>query len=155
MASLFEELKALVAALNAANVPYALCGGLALAVHGLPRTTVDIDLLAPPESVERILELAALQGFTLRATPMGFKQGTVQVRRVSKPRGPDQEVLILDVLPVTGALQPVWDSREQTDWEDGKIWVVSREGLIQMKSMRANGWDIEDIARLRGSTGQG
>lgn len=42
---LYDELKDLVSALHAHEIPYALCGGLALAVHGIPRSTIDIDLM--------------------------------------------------------------------------------------------------------------
>jgi hypothetical protein len=55
MVSLYDELKALVAALNEEGVPYALCGGLAMAVHGFVRATEDIDLLVRPSDVERIV----------------------------------------------------------------------------------------------------
>ncbi len=148
--SLFDEFKALVAELNAADVPYALCGGLAMAVHGFPRATVDIDLLTPPNCAERILEIGVRQGFTLPATTLQFKQG-VQVKRISKPRGPDQEVLVLDVLLVVPLLQAAWEGRQQIEWEGDTIWVVSRQGLIQMKSFRASGVDVEDVANLRAS----
>jgi hypothetical protein len=42
---LFEELRALLEALRRENLPYALCGGLAVAVYGITRATEDIDLL--------------------------------------------------------------------------------------------------------------
>lgn len=150
MASLYEELKALVGALNAADVPYALCGGLAMAVHGFPRATVDIDFLAPPESAERILEVGMRQGFTVPPMTLQFKEG-VRVRRISKPRGPDEEVIVLDVLLAYPPLQTAWERREQVDWEGGRIWIVSREGLVQMKSLRGSGIDVEDVAKLRTS----
>jgi hypothetical protein len=51
---LIAELEALVSALDAEKVEYALCGGLALAVHGYPRATKDIDLLVRADSTERI-----------------------------------------------------------------------------------------------------
>ena len=154
MVSLYEELKALVAALNQENVPYALCGGLAMAVHGFPRATVDIDFLTPPGSAERILEIGLRLGFTLPTVTLQFKQG-VQVKRISKPRGPDQEVLVLDVLLVSPALQAAWEGREQIELESDTIWVVSREGLVQMKSLRASGIDIDDVAKLRASRRSG
>ena len=44
MLDLLEELKNVLARLEQDGVPYALCGGLAMAVHGYPRATVDIDL---------------------------------------------------------------------------------------------------------------
>jgi hypothetical protein len=47
----FLEIKNLTAALDAAGVDYALCGGVALAIHGVPRATQDIDLLVRPEDL--------------------------------------------------------------------------------------------------------
>jgi hypothetical protein len=38
------ELLSILEALDAADTSYALCGGLALAVHGHPRFTKDIEL---------------------------------------------------------------------------------------------------------------
>jgi hypothetical protein len=43
---LFAEVVALAAALEAAALDYAICGGVALAIHGAPRATMDIDLMA-------------------------------------------------------------------------------------------------------------
>ncbi len=83
MLDLLEELRNIIARVDAAGLPYALCGGLAMAVHGNPRATVDIDLL----------------------------------------------VLV-----------------------EGKITVVSRDGLIALKSLRGSGLDQDDIKHLRGET---
>jgi hypothetical protein len=44
---LYDELRSLVAALDRQHVDYAICGGIALALHGYPRFTKDIDLLSP------------------------------------------------------------------------------------------------------------
>ena len=52
---LAAELAAIVAALDEAGIPYALCGGLAVAVHGHARATQYIDLLVLPEDVGRIV----------------------------------------------------------------------------------------------------
>ena len=57
---LIAELEQLVDALHADAAEYALCGGLALAVHGHPRATKDIDLLVRAEAVlDAHLEAAA------------------------------------------------------------------------------------------------
>ena len=42
---LYAELRRIVAALDAAGVPYALAGGLAVSIYTTPRATEDIDLL--------------------------------------------------------------------------------------------------------------
>ncbi len=41
---LYQELRSLIIQLNRREIPYALCGGLSLAVYGIPRATLDIDL---------------------------------------------------------------------------------------------------------------
>jgi hypothetical protein len=45
-------LDAVIDALNAGNVGYALCGGLAVNLHGHARATRDIDLLVPEQQLD-------------------------------------------------------------------------------------------------------
>ena len=54
---LFRELTSLLSALDEEGIDYALCGGLAMAVHGYPRATVDIDLLILAKDAESRKEL--------------------------------------------------------------------------------------------------
>ncbi len=63
--NLEAELEALADALNADGVDFAICGGIAVTIHGAPRFTKDIDLLVPPEAVGRVKEVAARLGFTV------------------------------------------------------------------------------------------
>ena len=148
MASLYEELKALVAALNEEQVPYALCGGLAMGVHGFVRATVDIDLLVQRGDLERILSIASRMGYTVRSKPMVFEGGSMEIHRVVKVLGEDEDPLLLDLLLVTPALEGVWQGREWKEWDEGALWVVSREGLIRLKSGRGSNVDLEDMRRL-------
>ena len=52
MSELTNELFSLVDCLTAAGIDYAVCGGLAVALHGYPRATRDIDLLIDRNSLE-------------------------------------------------------------------------------------------------------
>ncbi|MGH9601222.1 MAG: hypothetical protein ACRD24_02435 [Terriglobales bacterium] len=148
MVSLYEELKNLVADLNRASVPYALCGGIAMAVYGFVRATEDIDLLVQRGDLDRIFAIAAAHGYSARSQPMTFEHGNIEIQRVVKRLGADEDPLMLDLLVVTPALQEVWESREVREWPEGAICVVSRQGLIRLKSGRASGIDLEDIANL-------
>jgi len=56
-------------------VDYALCGGVALAIHGVPRATQDIDLLVRPEDLSRLREVARMCGFVFESFPMDFASG--------------------------------------------------------------------------------
>jgi hypothetical protein len=146
---LLEELKQVIGSLDRAGVPYALCGGLAMAVHGYPRATVDIDILVLAEDQAKVERAAELLGFTIHARPMHFRGGEVEIRRVSKVVDSGQ-ILSLDLLLVTDAVRPAWDGRQTMEWDFGKICVVSREGLVTLKSLRGSGLDQDDIKRLRG-----
>jgi hypothetical protein len=151
MLDLLEELRNVIAHIDDAGVPYALCGGLAMAVHGYPRATVDIDLLVMVDDVARVDAAVRPLGFVVPAEPMTFQGGVVEIRRVSKIHASGQ-VLSLDLLLVTTPLQSVWEGRETMEWDFGKISVVSRDGLISLKSLRGSGLDQDDIKRLRGTS---
>jgi hypothetical protein len=142
------ELRGIVEAFDSAALPYALCGGLALAVHGHPRATVDIDLLVRQDAVGRATDLAVTLGFTFRARPMLFRNGAVPIHRVTKIDAADGETLMLDLLVVTALTEDVWTSRETVDWSGRQIAVVSREGLIALKRLRSSAQDLADIAVL-------
>lgn len=144
---LFDETRQLLLALEAAQVPYALCGALAVAVHGAPRHTADIDILTDGPSVGAIVDIARGRGFTFGAAPMAFSDG-VEVHRWSKVR--DGEVLTLDLMVVSPTYQRVWETRERVPLAGATVSVVSREGLIQMKLIAARPKDLMDVENLRG-----
>jgi hypothetical protein len=143
---LYTELRALVQAFDDAGIDYALCGGLALAVHGVPRATRDIDLLAQPADLDRIREVARGCGFTIEALPMHFSSSGLSVQRFSKLGG--AHPLMLDILLVNEALEPVWRARTRVAYEDGGVSVVSRQGLITLKLSAGRPQDLVDIQQL-------
>lgn len=65
-----EELNRLIESLNEEHIPYALCGGMAFAVHGHPRFTQNLDLLIRETDLERMIEVAA-RGWVTRISPGG------------------------------------------------------------------------------------
>lgn len=97
---LLKELQNLVAALSQRGVDYAFCGAVALAIHGVPRATQDIDLLAEPKDLERIREVARSCGFIFEAMPMTFSSSGVSIIRFSKII--DKQPFMLDVLLAQG-----------------------------------------------------
>jgi len=144
--SLFEETTALLAELERRGVPYAVAGALALAIHGVPRATTDIDLLVRREALEAALAVASVRGFGVQALPMRFSDG-LEVQRTTKIEA--DEMLTLDFLLVNANLEPVWAGRERVLTGGGDVWVVSRAGLIEMKAWAGREQDLADIRRLR------
>jgi hypothetical protein len=148
MFDLYFEFRRLIAALDEERINYALCGGLAMAVYDHPRATVDIDILILSESLDLVIHVAAKLGYDIRGLDMTFSNDAIEIRRVSKIDPVSGQVLSLDLLLVTPAIQRIWNSRVEADWEDGTLSVVSRAGLIELKRLRASPQDVADIVAL-------
>jgi len=148
MLDLYEEFAVLIDALETASAQYAVCGGLAMAIHGLPRATVDVDLIAPMSAGEQVLDVARGLGYAIPAEPMTFAAGAVPIHRVTKIDSVLHDLLSLDLLLVTPATEGVWRTRVRVRWERGEVWVVSKQGLVTLKRLWGSGQDQDDIRRL-------
>ena len=85
MPNLFEEFRSVVRALGGARIPYAVCGGIAMSIHANPRATIDIDLLAPADAVETIVEALLPRGFVRREQmPTRLAVGEIVMHRLTK-----------------------------------------------------------------------
>jgi hypothetical protein len=151
MADVYTEFVAVVRALEDASIDYAICGALALAVHGAPRATKDIDLIARKEDEARIREVVARLGFTYAALPMEFSGSGIEVQRFTKIG--EGRPLMLDVLWVNPKLRSIWEGRQRLRWKDGMLSVVSPEGLITLKLTAGRPQDLVDIQSLTAAEG--
>lgn len=149
MFDLYYEFRLLIAALDEHKIDYALCGGLAMAVYDRARATVDIDVLILSESLDLVIPIATKLGYEIRGLDMTFSDGAIEIRRVSKIDRASGQVLSLDLLLVTPAIQGVWNSRVEADWDGGTLSVVSRQGLISLKRLRGSPQDTADIVALQ------
>jgi hypothetical protein len=152
---LFEEFRSVLSALHARSIDYAVCGGLAVAIHSRPRATLDIDLLVPRASLEPAKRAIRELGYAVEAGPMYFRNRAVEIHRLSKPDPGSGDLLSVDLLAVTPELDAAWETRERVRWEHGEVSVVSRTGLAAMKRLRGSGQDLDDIRELEGGDGEG
>jgi hypothetical protein len=146
-----DELKALTTKFDDQKIEYALCGGMAMGVHGFLRMTMDIDFIILPQALEPVLGIANSLGYTIRGKDLSFKNGAVEIRRVSKIYSESGDILPLDFLLVTPAIEKMWESRMSADWEGGRLSVLTREALIELKKLRGSAQDLADIERLLGA----
>jgi len=147
MSSLLGEFKSITEALNDAEIDYAICGGWAMAIHGLPRATIDIDLLLLSKDLDRVWHIVQGLGYDIEGLPLHF--GDVEIRRISKIDIERKRLFTIDFLLVTEALTDVWTGRQRVEWDEGDIWTVSREGLIRLKEIAGRDQDIVDIKKLK------
>lgn len=151
MLDIYEEFQRIVLALDEQGIDYAVCGGLAMAVHGFPRATIDIDLLVLAERLDEAKSVVRRLGYSIEAQPMTFSTGAVEIRRFSKIDSSDGDLLMVDFLLVTPQIAQAWATRIRVASTQGSVSVVSREGLIALKSFRKSAQDLADIERLKGS----
>ena len=151
---LIAELEVLIAGLQREGVEYALCGGLAVAIHGHARATMDIDLLIPADQLAAAIEVAAGAGFDVPARTMVFGRTSAtprEIQRVSKLDPQTSQLVALDLIVVGPGLADVWTERIVVPWRTTEITIVSRAGLATMKRLAGRPQDLADLAALEGT----
>ncbi|MEQ1824521.1 MAG: nucleotidyltransferase [Pirellula sp.] len=144
-----NELLQITHCLDDAGIDYALCGGLAVAAHGYPRVTKDIDLLIQEKNIDSSHKALAQIAYDLGSGLIPFDTGTDKERRlyrVSKADG--RELVTLDLLVVTPVFQEIWMTRELVEVGSKALKIVSRDGWIKMKRIAGRLQDLADIEAL-------
>lgn len=148
MTTLLDEFANITNALNEHRIDYAVCGGWAMAILGFPRATVDIDLLILSDDLEKAWNIAQSFGYDVKGLPLHFHNGAIEIRRISKIDKETKSLITIDFLLVTQALREVWENRKAFNWKQGKIFSVSKEGLIFLKKISGRLQDLADIERI-------
>jgi hypothetical protein len=148
MANIFDEFRELIHRLNVEGIEYAVCGGWAMAIHGVTRATIDIDLLVLTEDLDRAWKIAEEQGYSVEGLPLSFDSGLIEIRRISKIDAETKSLFTIDFLLVTDGLRDVWETREKIDWQDDQVFSVSRSGLKFMKRVSGRDKDLVDLRSL-------
>jgi hypothetical protein len=149
MLDIYDEFSSIITTLEQHSLEYAVCGGLAVALHGVERATLDIDLLILASSLDAVTEVVAPLGYSIKGLPMTFKGGAVEIRCISKIDPESGDLMRLDLLLVTPETEAVWQTKQQAEWDEGLLWVVSRDGLVKLKQLSGRPQDLADIARLQ------
>ena len=140
------DFKELLKLLNAHEAEFIIVGAYALAFHGVPRFTGDMDILVKPDSKNAEKILAALEEF-------GF--GSLDLT-LSDFQDPDK-VVQLGVAPVrvdfvtslTGlSWQEVFSGKVQGSYGDVPVYYLGRKELISNKKALGRKKDLADIEAL-------
>ncbi|MBT5709123.1 MAG: hypothetical protein HOI66_22615 [Verrucomicrobia bacterium] len=149
MVDLVGELNLIVNTLEESGLEYALCGDIAVAIHGYPRATRDIDFIIKPEDLPAIRQAIKHIGFTIDGGVMSLKEGTdheFRLWRVSRRAG--AEIFTIDFILVRSWLLDIWEQRQQFVLSDRTLTAVNLEGLRKMKTVGARPQDVADLDRL-------
>ncbi len=145
----------LIQALTTRNIPYALVGGYAVALHGAVRGTVDIDLVIQFKEGDFIETEQALHELGLEsrlplhgAQVYKFRKEYLENRNLIawnfyNPKKPSEQVDII-LTQNLSAIQVV-----TVQFHSFKIKIASIPDLIKMKQASGRPQDLADVESLR------
>jgi hypothetical protein len=136
----------MLSALSEAGVEYLVVGAYAMAVHGVPRATGDLDVWIRPSSDNATRAIAALRRFgaplqDLTASDL-CRPGTVFQIGVAPRR--------IDMLTAIDAVSfdEAWKARASIRVDDIEVWVIGRDALLKNKRATGRPRDRADAEQL-------
>jgi hypothetical protein len=136
----------MLSALSAAGAEYLVVGAHALAAHGLPRATGDLDVWvhSTPENARRVWRALEEFGAPLHdLTPEDLSRPEVVFQIGVPPRRID---LLTSITGVT--FDEAWDHRVTVEIEGASIPVLGRDELVRNKRAVGRTRDLADVEEL-------
>lgn len=133
--------------LNAHRVEFVIVGAYALAFHGAPRYTGDIDFLVRPteDTGQRLLDAIAAFGFpTAPVTPHDIVIG----RKVIQMGVPPVQIHVMSAIDGV-TWDEVWAGREQGRLGDLDVQFIGQAEFLKNKKAAGREKDLADIDALR------
>jgi hypothetical protein len=141
-----KDFKELLELFNVHKVKYLIVGGYALAYHGAPRYTGDIDLFVQPERENALCILRALDEFGFGS--IGLKEEDFQLpNKVVQLGYPPVRIDI--ITSISGvSWDQAYNGREKGAYGDVPVYYIGREDYIRNKRSSGRKKDLADIEAL-------
>ncbi len=144
-----SDFKEFLSLLNSKNVDYVIVGGYAVAFHGYPRFTGDIDVLIVPEkeNVEKLLDAIAAFGFaSLKLDISDFMEPQTVIQLGMPP-------LRIDMINSIDGIdnQTIFSDIKISDFDGMKIPFISLQNLKKNKASTGRLKDMADLESLGGA----
>ena len=146
MAKLQNDLREFIALLNSRAVEYLVVGGHAVAFHGHPRFTGDIDFLIRPTAANAVLLLDAIREFGFGSLPLTPEDFTTPERIVQLGRPPNR----IDILTSISGVEfdDAWKGRVPAKLDEEPVNFLGFDALIRNKTASGRDKDRSDVAKL-------
>jgi hypothetical protein len=141
-----KEWRQFIESLNSNGVEYLVVGAVALAYHGFPRFTGDLDVLVRNsidngKRLESALAEFGLAGLGLKAADFGDTYRVVQLGVA-----PNRIDLLTSLTGVT--FDEAWAGRVECEMDDTRFKLIGRESLIRNKRITGRAQDKADLEAL-------
>jgi hypothetical protein len=141
-----REFKEFIELLNAEKVEYLLVGAWALALHGCPRYTADMDIWIRPSSDNAQAIIRALRQFGFRSRPFTPEQFTDERKIFRFGLPPTQVDLVMAIAGVD--FSSAWEHREIVELEGVPVNVINRECFVKNKQAAGRLQDLADVEAI-------
>jgi hypothetical protein len=141
-----HEFKEFIKLLNAEKVEYLLVGAWALALHGCPRYTSDMDIWIRPSPDNAQAVIRALRQFGFPSRPFTPEQ-FLDERKVFRFGLPPMQVDL--TMAITGVdFASCYGQREIVELEGTPVNVIDRESFIKSKNAAGRLKDLADVEAI-------
>ncbi len=146
MAKLQADLKEFIELLSSHKVEYLIVGGHAVAFHGHPRYTGDIDFFIrmTPSNVQRLL--AVLDDFGFGSLGITARDLLEPKRIVQLGYPPNRIDLLTSISGVD--FDSAWGSRIESIMDDQPVIMIGWNELLQNKKAAGRQKDLADVEKL-------
>ena len=151
--NLYRDFADLCSLLNANSVDFLIVGGYAVAFHGAPRFTADLDILIQPTLEHVGRTLTALKEFGFPAEQIATQDVLQQRRILQLGRQPVQIHIMTSISGVDW--DSAWDSRQRGSYGDVPVFFIGRDALVANKRAAGRAKDLADVEALRPSPNAG
>jgi hypothetical protein len=135
--------------LIARRVRFVLVGGHAVAGHGEPRLTEDLDLFVEPTTANAKRLRKALEDFGFGAVVPGVEELATPDKIFMLGRKPWRIDILTGIDGVT--FREVWATKVEAEFAASPLFVIGREALLANKRASARDKDLLDVALLERS----
>ena len=143
---LYPDFKELLELLNAHKVDYLIVGGYALALHGYPRFTGDLDIYLGIQQDNAKKVLSVLQEFGFGALNLSEEDFTQSDQIIQLGIPPIRIDFITSIDGVEW--DAAWSNREKGNWENVPVAYLGRDDFIANKRASGRFKDLADIEAL-------
>jgi hypothetical protein len=132
--------------LNSTGVEYVVVGALALAFHGYPRYTGDVDILVAREATNAARVVAALAAFGFGSLGIAEQDLLEENSIIQLGHPPVRIDLLTSISGVTFA--EAWAGRVAGDFDGVPVHYIGRQQLLRNKQAAGRPKDLGDAAEL-------
>ena len=149
---MLNRLQGVFASFETHDVKYVVIGGIAAALHGVPRATFDLDILIEPTPDNARNLLAAMEEAGLGTAAL-ISESELLANEITV----FQDRVRIDVRTSTPGIkfEDAWNNRVAMDYQGQAFYVVSRQDLIAAKRAAGRQVDLEDVRLLEARDKEG